>query len=198
MIIGLTGGIGSGKSAAADYFIDLGVDVIDADMAAKNALQKNSKGYDLFINKFGNKYLDSNKNINRELLRKNIFSNQMNKNTVENIIHPIVQNEILDFIANKKSPYCIVMVPLIFETNSSKYYDRILLIDCDVEMQISRSSARDNQSVKNIEQIISKQASREQRLSIADDVISNSSSLKDLHNNVLRIHKKYLEILNHV
>ena len=90
------------------------------------------------------------------------------------------------------------MVPLIFETNSSKYYDRILLIDCDVEMQISRSSARDNQSVKNIEQIISKQASREQRLSIADDVISNSSSLKDLHNNVLRIHKKYLEILNHV
>ena len=80
------------------------------------------------------------------------------------------------------------MVPLIFETNSSKYYDRILLIDCDVEMQISRSSARDNESIENIQKIISKQASRDQRLSIADDVISNSSSLKDLYNNVLRIH----------
>jgi dephospho-CoA kinase len=198
MIVGLTGGIGSGKSAAANFFMDLGIDVIDADLVAKNALKKNSKGYNLFIEKFGNKYLDNKKNINRELLRKDIFSNQINKDILENIVHPIVYDEILDFIANKQSPYCVVMVPLIFETNSSKNYDRILLIDCDTDTQIARSSKRDNQSSKDINKIISKQATRDERLSIADDIILNTSSLKDLYNNVLKIHIKYLELLNNV
>lgn len=198
MIVGLTGGIGSGKSAAANFFMDLGIDIIDADLVAKNALKKNSKGYNLFIKKFGNKYLDNKKNINRELLRKDIFSNQINKDILENIVHPIVYDEILDFIANKQSPYCVVMVPLIFETNSSKNYDRILLIDCDTDTQIARSSKRDNQSSKDINKIISKQATRDERLSIADDIILNTSSLKDLYNNVLKIHIKYLELLNNV
>jgi len=198
MIVGLTGGIGSGKSAAANFFMDLGIDIIDADLVAKNALKKNSRGYSLFIEKFGNKYLDNKKNINRELLRKDIFSNQINKDILEDIVHPIVYDEILDFIANKQSPYCIVMVPLIFETNSSKNYDRILLIDCDTETQIARSSKRDNQNPIDINKIISKQATRDQRLSIADDIILNTSSLKDLYNNVLQIHNKYLELLNNV
>ena len=198
MIVGLTGGIGSGKSAAANFFMDLGIDIIDADLVAKNALKKNSKGYNLFIEKFGNKYLDNKKNINRELLRKDIFSNQINKDILENIVHPIVYDEILDFIANKQSTYCVVMVPLIFETNSSKNYDRILLIDCDTDTQIARSSKRDNQSSKDINKIISKQATRDERLSIADDIILNTSSLKDLYNNVLKIHIKYLELLNNV
>ena len=198
MIVGLTGGIGSGKSAAANFFTDLGIDVIDADLVAKNALRKNSKGYNSFIKKFGNNYLDNKKNINRELLRKDIFSNQINKDILENIVHPIVYDEILDFIANKQSPYCVVMVPLIFETNSSKNYDRILLIDCDTDTQIARSSKRDNQSSKDINKIISKQATRDERLSIADDIILNTSSLKDLYNNVLKIHIKYLELLNNV
>jgi dephospho-CoA kinase len=90
------------------------------------------------------------------------------------------------------------MVPLIFETNSSKNYDRILLIDCDTDTQIARSSKRDNQSSKDINKIISKQATRDERLSIADDIILNTSSLKDLYNNVLKIHIKYLELLNNV
>ena len=198
MIVGLTGGIGSGKSAAANFFMDLGIDIIDADLVAKNALKKNSKGYSLFIEKFGNKYLDNKRNIDRQLLRKDIFSNQINKDILENIVHPIVYDEILDFIANKQSPYCVVMVPLIFETNSSKNYDRILLIDCDTETQIARSSKRDNQNPIDINKIISRQATRAQRLSIADDIILNTSSLKDLYNNVLKIHNKYLELLNNV
>jgi dephospho-CoA kinase len=90
------------------------------------------------------------------------------------------------------------MVPLIFETNSSKNYDRILLIDCDTETQIARSSKRDNQNPVDINKIISKQATRDQRLSIADDIILNTSSLKNLYNNVLKIHNKYLELLNNV
>ena len=195
MIIGLTGGIGSGKSAAAALFKDIGVDLIDADDLARDSLSINSEGYKLFIEEFGDKYLDENKNINRELIRKLIFNDSDAKSKLENIIHPIVRSGIESFIKNTKSNYCIIVVPLIFETNSSKIYDRVLVIDCDVDVQISRTSKRDNQTKSDIENIINKQASREQRLSIADDVIVNNGSFDLLRNEVLKIHKKYLEII---
>ena len=195
MIIGLTGGIGSGKSAAAALFKDIGVDLIDADDLARDSLNINSEGYKLFIEEFGDKYLDENKNINRELIRKLIFNDSDAKSKLENIIHPIVRSGIETFIRNTKSNYCIIVVPLIFETNSSKIYDRILVIDCDVDVQISRTSKRDNQTKSDIENIINKQATREQRLSIADDVIVNNGSLDLLRMEVLKIHKKYLEIV---
>ena len=195
MIIGLTGGIGSGKSAAAALFKDIGVDLIDADDLARDSLNINSEGYKLFIEEFGDKYLDENKNINRELIRKLIFNDSDAKSKLENIIHPIVRSGIEAFIKNTKSDYCIIVVPLIFETNSSKIYDRVLVIDCDVDVQISRTSKRDNQTKSDIENIINKQATREQRLSIADDVIVNNGSLDLLRNEVLKIHKKYLEIV---
>ena len=195
MIIGLTGGIGSGKSAAAALFEDIGVDLIDADDLARDSLSINSEGYKLFIEEFGDKYLDENKNINRELIRKLIFNDSDAKSKLESIIHPIVRSGIETFIKNKKSDYCIIVVPLIFETNSSKIYDRVLVIDCDVDVQISRTSKRDNQAKSDIENIINKQATREQRLSIADDVIVNNGSLDLLRVEVLKIHKKYLEIV---
>ena len=195
MIIGLTGGIGSGKSAAAALFKDNGVDLIDADDLARDSLSINSEGYKLFIEEFGDKYLDENKNINRELIRKLIFNDIDAKLKLENIIHPIVRSGIETFIRNTKSNYCIIVVPLIFETNSSKIYDRILVIDCDVDFQISRTSKRDNQTKSDIENIINKQATREQRLSIADEVIVNNGSLDLLRNEVLKIHKKYVEIV---
>ena len=195
MIIGLTGGIGSGKSAAAALFKDIGVDLIDADDLARDSLNINSEGYKLFIEEFGDKYLDENKNINRELIRNLIFNDSDAKSKLENIIHPIVRSGIETFIKNTKSNYCIIVVPLIFETNSSKIYDRVLVIDCDVDVQISRTSKRDNQTKSDIENIINNQATREQRLSIAHDVIVNNGSLDVLRNEVLKIHKKYLEII---
>ena len=195
MIIGLTGGIGSGKSAAAALFKDIGIDLIDADDLARDSLNMNSEGYKLFIEEFGDKYLDENKIINRELIRKLIFNNSDAKSKLENIIHPIVRSGIETFIKNKKSDYCIIVVPLIFETNSSKIYDRILVIDCDLGVQISRTSKRDNQTKSDIENIVNKQATREQRLSIADEVIVNNGSLDLLRNEVLKIHKKYFEII---
>ena len=194
MIIGLTGGIGSGKSAAAALFNNIGVDLIDADDLARDSLNINSEGYRLFIEEFGDEYLDENNNINRELIRKLIFNDSDAKSKLENIIHPIVRTGIETFIKNKKSDYCIVVVPLIFETNSSKIYDRVLVIDCDLDVQISRTSKRDNQTKSDIENIVNKQATREQRLSIADDVIANNGSLDLLRNEVLKMHKKYLEI----
>ena len=197
MIVGLTGGIGSGKSAAANFFVELGVDLIDADNLAKNVLNKNSKGYELFINEFGEQYLDNDKNIDRDLLRKTIFNDSDKKNKLENIIHPQVRSGIEEFIKSSKSDYCIVVVPLIYETRSSSYYDRILVIDCDEEIQINRSAIRDNTENKEIKKIISKQASREERLSIADDVILNNRTLDSLKEEVIKLHKKYIKMLNH-
>ena len=197
MIVGLTGGIGSGKSAAANFFVELGVDLIDADDLAKNVLNKNSKGYELFINEFGKQYLDNDKNIDRDLLRKTIFNDSNKKNKLENIIHPQVRSGIEEFIKTSKSDYCIVVVPLIYETRSSSYYDRILVIDCDEEIQINRSAIRDNTENKEIKKIISKQASREERLSIADDVILNNRTLDSLKEEVIKLHKKYIKMLNH-
>lgn len=197
MIVGLTGGIGSGKSAAANFFVELGVDLIDADDLAKNVLNKNSKGYELFINEFGEQYLDNDKNIDRDLLRKTIFNDSDKKNKLENIIHPQVRSGIEEFIKSSKSDYCIVVVPLIYETRSSSYYDRILVIDCDEEIQINRSAIRDNTENKEIKKIIGKQASREERLSIADDVILNNRTLDSLKEEVIKLHKKYIKMLNH-
>ena len=195
MIIGLTGGIGSGKSAAASIFKDLGIDSIDADDLARDSLNINSKGYKLFINEFGEKYLDENEDINRELLRKDIFNDPVTKIKLENIIHPLVRSGIQDFINSSKSDYCIIVIPLIYETSSSELYDRILVIDCDVDIQIERTSKRDNQTISQIENILDKQATREERISIADEVILNNGSIEHLRKSVLNIHKKYMEII---
>jgi dephospho-CoA kinase len=195
MIIGLTGGIGSGKSATAKYFKDIGIDIIDADYVAKNVLIKNSAGYKLFMHKFGNKFLDKKNEIDRSLLRSEVFSKPDKKIELEKIIHPLVSEEILSFINNSRSPYCIVMVPLIFETNSSSNYDRVLVIDCNEEVQISRASLRDNQTVKEIKKIIANQASRKERLSIAHDVILNNSSLENLKKQVINKHNYYMELI---
>ena len=195
MIIGLTGGIGSGKSVAAALFNNIGVDLIDADDLARDSLNINSEGYRLFIEEFGDEYLDENNNINRELIRKLIFNDSDAKSKLENIIHPIVRSGIQAFINDTKSDYCIIVVPLIFETNSSTLYDRILVIDCDVEIQILRTSKRDSQAKSDIENIVNKQATREQRLSIADEVIINNGSLASLKRDVLKMHNKYMEIV---
>ena len=195
MIIGLTGGIGSGKSAAADLFNNLGIDSIDADDLAKDSLNISSEGYKLFIEEFGEKYLDVNKNINREFLRKDIFKDPVAKSKLEKIIHPLVRSGVQSFIENSISEYCIVVVPLIFETNSSKFYDRILVIDCDIDTQILRTSKRDKQADNEVKNIINNQATREQRLSIADDVIENNGSLESLKDAVTKTHEKYMELI---
>ena len=194
MIVGLTGGIGSGKSAAGKYFVELGIDVIDADDISKNILDENIKAKELFIKNFGDKFLDKKNNINRDLLRSEIFVNEEKKNILESIIHPIVREEITKFINQSKSIYKLIMVPLIYETNSQDFYDKIIVVDCNEENQILRASERDNKSKENIINIIKNQASRENRNSIADEIILNDSTLENLRNQVIRVHQKLLGI----
>ena len=194
MIVGLTGGIGSGKSAAGKYFVELGIDVIDADDISKNILDENIKAKELFIKNFGDKFLDKNNNIDRDLLRSEIFVNEEKKNILESIIHPIVREEITKFINQSDSIYKLIMVPLIYETNSQDFYDKIIVVDCNEQNQILRASERDNKSKENIINIIKNQASRENRNSIADEIILNDSTLDNLRDQVIKVHQKLLGI----
>lgn len=193
MIVGLTGGIGSGKSVAGKYFNELGIDVIDADDISRSILDDNKKVRELFLNNFGDKFLNNNK-IDRNLLRSEIFKNPDKKHILESIIHPIVREELSKFIEQSKSIYKIIMVPLIFETSSKDFYNKIIVVDCDQEHQINRASLRDNKSEKDIENIIKNQATRDQRLSIADEIILNNSTLDNLKTQVIRVHQKLLGI----
>ena len=194
MVVGLTGGIGSGKSCAGKFFQEVGIDVIDADKIAKNIINTNIEAKQVFIEKFGQEYIDSKQQIDRHLLRDEIFKDVNKKNILESIIHPFVRKEIQTFVEESDSIYKIIMVPLIYETNSMKLYEKIIVVDCDKEKQINRASKRDNQTKSNIENIIKNQASRKERLSIADEIIDNNSSLENLKNQVLRIHQKFLGI----
>jgi len=193
MIIGLTGGIGSGKSAAANFFIELGIDVIDADDISKNVLTENNDAKKAFIEKFGDHYIQNNK-IDRDALREDIFKDRIKRKTLESIIHPAVRKEILKFINDSDSIYKIVMVPLIVETNSADFYDKIIVVDCENNLQIERAVTRDNQTKENIIDIINNQASREERLKIADFIITNNSNLEHLKTSVIKIHQKILGI----
>ena len=194
MIVGLTGGIGSGKSVAGDFFIELGIDVIDADHVSKNILDDNESAKKLFLEHFGEKFIDKNNNIDRALLRDEIFKNENKKEALESIIHPLVREEIFNFIENSNSVYKIIMVPLIYETNSQDFYDKIVVVDCKEENQIIRASKRDNKTKNDIINIMKNQASSDERMSIADEVIKNDSSLDDLKKQVIKVHQKLLGI----
>ena len=194
MIVGLTGGIGSGKSVAGDFFIELGIDVIDADHVSKNILDDNESAKKLFLEQFGKKFIDKNNNVDRALLRDEIFKNENKKEALESIIHPLVREEIFNFIENSNSVYKIIMVPLIYETNSQDFYDKIVVVDCKEENQIIRASKRDNKTKNDIINIMKNQASSDERMSIADEVIRNDSSLDDLKKQVIKVHQKLLGI----
>ena len=194
MIVGLTGGIGSGKSVAGDFFIELGIDVIDADHVSKNILDDNESAKKLFLEQFGEKFIDKNNNVDRALLRDEIFKNENKKEALESIIHPLVREEIFNFIENSNSIYKIIMVPLIYETNSQDFYDKIVVVDCKEENQIIRASKRDNKTKNDIINIMKNQASSDERMSIADEVIKNDSSLDDLKKQVIKVHQKLLGI----
>ena len=192
MIVGLTGGIGSGKSAAANFFQNEGVTVIDADHLAREVIEQNTLGFKNIIEYFGSNILGEDGSINRAQLRKEIFNDKEKKKVLESIIHPMVRDLMAERIAASTSPYSIIMVPLIFETNSMSAYNRILVIDCDSKLQLERATLRDNNSSEQIQKILDSQCTRAERLSIANDVIPNNDSLENLKTRSLAMHKFYL------
>ena len=195
MLIGLTGGIGSGKSLAGDFFKSKDIDVIDADDLAHNALDKEGEGYKKFLEIFGENFLDESSDINRKALREYVFKNPEMKVKLEEIVHPIVQKAILNFIKKSNSKYRIIIVPLIAETKSSSFYDRVLAIECAKGIQLERATKRDSSNEEQILRIIKSQASTEERNKIANDVVVNNGTKEEFMINLEGIHKKYLNLL---
>ena len=196
MIIGLTGGIGSGKSLALSYFQKLKIDSISADSTVKKVIDEDEFTKNELIKLVGKEIIDPNEAVDRKILREKIFNDDILKTKVENIIHPIVQKKIMSFVGSSSSAYVVIEVPLIYETNSYKNYDRILVIDCSEHLQFERAMARDKSSRVQISNIIKSQCTRSERLSIASDVIRNTGTGDELKKKIYELHNFYISIVN--
>ena len=198
LVIGLTGGIGSGKSAAAKAFSQLGVAVIDADIASRSVVEPGQPALAKIAQHFGDDVLSADKTLDRQKLRNLVFSSDENRLWLNNLLHPLIRKWMEDEVAASKSNYVIQVIPLLFEvlyeSKLGSQIDRILVIDVPVETQIERVLKRDESSLAEIENIIQSQASRQFRLDNADDVISNNSTLAELELAVKKLHNKYLEL----
>ena len=192
--IGLTGGIGSGKSTAAEQFLKLGAPVIDADVIAREIVEPEKPAFEAVIAAFGDQVVGEDGRLDRKALRNIVFADPEQKSRLESILHPQIHTEILHQLEQTAYPYCVVVIPLLAESKRNYPLDRILVVDLPEKLQIARTSTRDKESAKHVEQIIQSQASRQQRLSIADDVIENSGTPATLLKNIDALHQKYLEL----
>lgn len=195
-IVTLTGGIGSGKTTVSNFFSTLGIDVIDTDIISRNILTKNNIVLDKIFKKFGKKIIDKNNKINRFKLREIIFNSLLSKKWLENLLHPIIYNSALKKIKESKSLWCLFVVPLLIESNLKISYDRILVIDIPVNIQLNRTILRDKKNKKDIKNIVAFQINRKKRLSIADDIIDNSGLYKDLFPKIFFLYKFYSLLAN--
>ncbi len=191
--IGLTGGIGSGKSTVSRLFQNLGAPVIDADQIAHQLTEPGQPALCQLQQIFPG-VVNADNRLNRAKLRDIVFSDSRKKKLLENIMHPLVYAQIESEIKNLDGHYCILAIPLLLETNMTSIADRVLVIDCSVEMQIERVSKRDKLSKQRIASIIATQISREKRLSQANDIIDNSKSATQLAEQVKKLHNLYISL----
>jgi dephospho-CoA kinase len=193
--IGLTGGIGSGKSEASRQFSRLGVPVIDTDTIARELVEPGQPALTEIVSVFGDEILDNNTgHLDRSRLRERIFSDPAQRRKLEQILHSRIRDRALGLARTTSAPYCILVIPLLAETGQDYALDRVLVIDAPRELQIARATARDNLSRTDVEQILASQASREQRLKLADDIVVNDGTLADLARQIDRLHHVYLEL----
>lgn len=192
IVIGLTGGIGSGKTTVANIFADLGIDIIDADIAARQVVAPESSALIQISKHFGQQFIQTDGTLNRPLLRSQIFANEQDKLWLNSLLHPLIRQTMLTEIQHSKSPYCLLVAPLLIENNLQSLVKRILVIDINEDEQIKRAVLRDPSSKEEIIKIIASQISRKKRLNYADDVIDNNESdLSKIRNIVLKLDKKY-------
>lgn len=196
-IVGLTGGIGCGKSSASQFFTELGIDVIDTDVIARKLTQPDGQAISLIKDSFGDAFLTANGSLDREKMRNQVFSNSHARRKLEKILHPLILKEVTEQIAQTRSPYSILVVPLLFETNDYDHIiQRSLAVDCEESTQISRTMARSQLSEQQVKAIMAQQISRQTRLQKADDVITNNRDIKFLKTQVIQLHDKYMIICN--
>ncbi|QIH10884.1 MULTISPECIES: dephospho-CoA kinase [unclassified Pseudomonas] len=192
--LGLTGGIGSGKSAAAQHFIDLGIHVIDADHAARWVVEPGRPALGQIAQHFGDGVLQADGQLDRAALRKLIFEEPEQRRWLEALLHPLIAEEIASHLARAESPYAILVSPLLVESGQARMTQRILVIDAPQQLQVERTLLRDQVSEQQVQAILKAQASREERLRHADDVLVNDRDRAWLNSEVERLHHFYLTL----
>jgi dephospho-CoA kinase len=197
--VGLTGGIGSGKTAVSNLFHDLGIHIIDTDLIAHELVNNDRSVLKKIVAAFGTGIIDQHGKVERKKLAQLIFNNKENKQLLENILHPEIRDEVnrqlLNFSSYTSPPqYIIIVIPLLLETDFRGFVDRILVVISDEKLRIERVTQRDNRSVDEIQSIIACQVSDEKRLSAADDIIENNKDISALKSSVQQLHDEYMRL----
>ncbi|MDR9437867.1 MAG: dephospho-CoA kinase, partial [Thiohalophilus sp.] len=190
----LTGGIGSGKSTVADAFARHGVPIIDTDVIARELASPGEPALAEIVEHFGDEVITPDGRLDRSRLREKIFANPAQRQTLEQILHPRIREEVRRRIDTLQAPYCLVVIPLFTETGDYPFVDRVLVVDADEDIRIRRTMARDRLSREQVEQILASQSSRAERLALADDVVDNSNKPDGLMEQIDRLHQKYLAL----
>lgn len=193
--VGLTGGIGSGKSTVASIFAELGVPIVDTDVISHHLTQPGGLAISSIRNEFGNEFVDANGALNRSKMRQLVFSESSAKQRLEKILHPLIRSQAKTQAESITAPYILVVIPLLFE--SSGYQDWInhsVTVDCSPETQLDRASKRIGLNEQTVRAIMTQQLSRTQRLNLADDAISNDGSLAELRTQIEALNQHYLSL----
>lgn len=193
LVVGLTGGIGSGKTAVSDLFAIKGVTIVDADVIAREVVEPGQPALKEIIERFGSEMLLPDGSLNRRALREQVFNSNEDKDWLNELLHPAIRASMLRQTQQASSAYCILSVPLLVENGLNKVVDKVLVVDVDEQQQIMRTSSRDQQSKQQVEKIIAAQATREQRLAVADDVIDNNGPPSALIDQVEQLHLHYID-----
>ena len=192
-VLGLTGGIGCGKTAVSDMLAELGITIVDADIVARQVVEPGTDGLKAIIAHFGTDILDEHGALNRGKLRARIFSNPEQKTWLNALLHPLIRTQLIIDLKNAQSDYVVLVAPLLFENGLDGYCHRTLLIDVPKEVQIARTTQRDNISTEQAKQIIDAQMSREHKQQKADDILNNNRDLSDVKQDLLKLHNYYLQ-----
>lgn len=192
-VVAITGGIGSGKTTVANQFSALGIEVVDADLIAREVVEPGTPALTAIASHFGPGILDEQGRLDRRALRERIFSDPAAKSWLNALLHPIIRSEMLRQCAAANSPYCLLVVPLLVENRLTELADRVLVIDVDEATQIERTCRRDGVNREQAQAILASQASRSERLAMADDVLDNQSGTTEtIRERILALHETYL------
>jgi dephospho-CoA kinase len=194
LVIGLTGGIGSGKSAASDRFAHHGIQIVDADVVAREVVAPGTEGLAAIAERHGNDVLLEDGGLDRAALRQLIFADPKEKDWLEALLHPLIRTRIQSQLASAASPYVILSSPLLVETDQRELVDRICVVDVPESVQLQRTMQRDQNDEALVRRIMAAQASRQIRRAQADDVVDNNGTLDALHTTVDTLHHKYLQL----
>jgi len=195
LIIGLTGGIGSGKSVASDKFKSLGITIVDADVASRTVVEPGKPALKEIEDHFGSGIITAEGKLDRNNLREIIATDPEERKWLESVLHPKIGEQITKEISESTSVYTLFVAPLLLETNSQEMCSRVVVVDVPKDVQIRRTAKRDKVSPNQVEQMVAAQMEREKRLEKADDVLLNSGTIEDLEKQVEALHKKYIKMV---